>query len=177
MAGDPVTARISTQNFNPKHTVSYAWKTSGGKVSGTGETGTVDTTGLAPGNYNVSATATDEKEKKNNVAICNTSFAVMQPPPPPPPQVSCSANPSTVQAGNPVTITSNVSSPDNSPISNISYSASAGRITGSGNTATHDTTGVPSGTVTITVTATDARGVTGTGTARSASKYRPHRRR
>ena len=164
MAGDPVTAKVSTENFNPKHTVSYAWKTSGGKVSGTGEAGTVDTTGLAPGNYNVSATATDQKEKKNNVAICNASFTVMQPPPPPPPQVSCSASPSTVQAGSPVTITSTASSRDNTPISSVTYSASAGRISGSGNTATHDTTGVPSGTVTVTVTATDARGLTATGT-------------
>ncbi len=162
MAGGPVTAKVSTENFNPKHTISYAWKTSGGKVSGAGETGTVDTTGLAPGNYNVSATATDEKEKKNNVAICNASFSVMEPPRHPP-VASCSANPSTVQAGNPVTITSDVSSPDNSPISSVSYSASAGRITGSGNTATHDTTGLPSGSVTVTVTATDARGLTGTG--------------
>ena len=31
-AGTPVAATISTQNFNPKHTISYKWSTSGGKI-------------------------------------------------------------------------------------------------------------------------------------------------
>ena len=68
-SGDPVTANISTQNFNPKHIVTYNWSSSGGKVSGTATTGNVDTTGLAPGNYTVTATATDAKEKKNREAM------------------------------------------------------------------------------------------------------------
>ena len=75
-SGDPVTATISTLNFNPKHTITYSWTSSGGKVSGTGTTGNVDTTGLAPGNYTVSATATDTKEKKNNTASCSAPFTV-----------------------------------------------------------------------------------------------------
>ncbi len=162
MAGEPVTAKVSTENFNPKHSISYLWKTSGGKVSSTADTATVDTTGLAPGNYNVSTTATDPKEKKNNEAICNASFAVMQPPPPPAPVVSCSVSPSTVQPGSPVSITASVSSPDNSSISSVTYTASSGKVTGSGNSATEDTTGLSSGPVTVTVTATTARGATGT---------------
>ncbi len=70
-AGDPVTATINTQNFNPKHTISYTWSSTPAKVSGTGTTGNVDTAGLAPGSYSVTGTATDPKEKKNNVASCN----------------------------------------------------------------------------------------------------------
>ena len=50
-AGDPVNATINTQNFNPKHTISYKWGSTGGKVSGTGTAGSIDTTGLAPGSY------------------------------------------------------------------------------------------------------------------------------
>ena len=42
--GDPVNATISTQNFNPKHTLTYNWSSTGAKVSGTGTTGNVDTT-------------------------------------------------------------------------------------------------------------------------------------
>src|ERR1019366_3013639 len=47
--GDPVSATITTQHFNPKHTVTYKWTSTGAKVSGAGTTGNVDTTGLAPG--------------------------------------------------------------------------------------------------------------------------------
>jgi OmpA family len=43
------------------------------------------------------------------------------------------------------------------------HQASAGRISGTGTTATLDTTGAPSGPVSVTVTATDARNLTGTG--------------
>jgi outer membrane protein OmpA-like peptidoglycan-associated protein len=81
-----------------------------------------------------------------------------------PPQVSCSVSPSVVQAGSPVAITAEVTSPDNSQITSTSYQASAGHVSGTGNTATEDTAGVSPGTITITVSATDARNLTGTGT-------------
>ena len=159
-AGTPVAATISTQNFNPKHTISYKWSTSGGKISGTSTTGNVDTAGLAPGSYTVTGTATDEKEKKNNVATCNASFTVRQPRPP---EVSCSANPTTVQAGTPSTVTASGSSPDPGvTISSYAYQASAGTISGTGTTATLDSTGAPAGPINVTVTATDSRGLTGT---------------
>ena len=81
-----------------------------------------------------------------------------------PPQVSCSANPSTVKSGDPSTITATATSPDNSQITGYAYQASAGKISGTGATATLDTTGAPSGPISVTVTATDARNLTGSGT-------------
>jgi outer membrane protein OmpA-like peptidoglycan-associated protein len=81
-----------------------------------------------------------------------------------PPQVSCSVTPSTVQSGNPVTITASVTSPDGAQITSTSYQASSGRVNGTGNTATEDTAGVAPGNVTVTVSATDVRNLTGTGT-------------
>ena len=59
-------------------------------MSGSNITGNVDTTGLAPGSYTVTGTATDAKEKKNNMASCNSSFTVNTPHPP---VASCSASP------------------------------------------------------------------------------------
>lgn len=163
MQGEPVKVTATGTNFNPKHHVTYAWTSNGGKVStADAQTATIDTTGVAGGSYTANATITDPKYKKDNVATCSASFTVKEPPKNPP-VVSCSVSPSTVQPGSPVAITANVSSPDNSPISSVSYSASAGKISGSGNTATHDTTGLSAGPVTVTVTATDARGLTGTG--------------
>jgi len=114
MAGQPVTAKIATQNFNPKHTVTYNWAGTGLKVSGAGDTGNIDTTGLAPGGYTVTATATDAKEKKNNTASCNASFTVKEPHPP---VASCSADPTSIKSGESSTITANATSQDNLPIS------------------------------------------------------------
>jgi hypothetical protein len=158
-SGDPVTANISAQNFNPKHTVTYSWSASGGKVSGTGTTGNIDTIGLAPGNYTVSATATDAKEKKNNVASCSASFTVRQPRPP---TATCSASPETVKPGDGFVFTVAAVSPDNSPLS-YSYSASAGTISGTGNSATETTSGANANSaITATANVVDARGLSTT---------------
>ena len=155
-SSDPVTVTISTQNFNPKHTITYAWTASGGKISGTGTTGNVDTTGLTPGSYTVKGTATDAKEKKNNIASCEASFTVKQPHPP---VASCSSNPNTLKAGEASALTVNASSPDNFPLT-YAWSASAGRVNGTGANVSLDTTGAPEGAaITATATVTDSRGL------------------
>jgi outer membrane protein OmpA-like peptidoglycan-associated protein len=154
---------MNAQNFNPKHTVTYSWTSNGGKISGTSTTTSVDTAGLAAGNYAVSGTATDEKEKRNNVATCNANFTVKARPMNPP-QVSCSVTPSTVQGGSPSTITATATSPDNAQVTGYSYSSSAGRVSGTGTTATLDTAGAAAGPITVTVTATDSRNLSGSGT-------------
>jgi outer membrane protein OmpA-like peptidoglycan-associated protein/opacity protein-like surface antigen len=165
-AGEPVSATAHAMNFNPKRTLSYKWSGSGGKISGTGSTASVDTTGMSPGSYTVGATITDGKKGE---ASCRSSFTIKERPKNPP-QVSCSANPRSVRTGTPSTITCSCSSPDNAPdypvqasISN--WSATGGRISGSGNTATLDTTGAPAGPITATATCTDSRGLSSRGTA------------
>jgi hypothetical protein len=160
MAGEPVTATVSTQNFNPKHTLTYSWSGTGAKVSGAGETGNVDTTGLTPGNYSVTATVTDPKEKKNNSTSCTASFTVKQPPRPP--TATCSASPQTVKPGDSFVLNVVAESPDGSPLS-YSYVASAGNISGTGNSATETTSDANAGTtITATATVVDARGLSTT---------------
>jgi hypothetical protein len=158
-AGEPVAATLSTQNFNPKHTLTYSWTSTGAKVSGTSTTGNVDTTGLAPGSYGITGTATDPKEKKNNVASCTASFTVKTPHPP---TASCSVTPDTVKPGDPATFSVSASNPDNFPLT-YAWSASAGRLSSNGTTASLDTTNAPQGApVTATATVTDSRGLSGT---------------
>jgi opacity protein-like surface antigen len=160
LAGAPITATISTQNFNPKHTVTYRWESTGGKISSTSETGTVDTADLAPGSYTVSATATDEKQKKYNVASCNATFTVRAPRPP---TIACSASPESLNAGDQATVTSEANSPDGLPLT-YSYSASEGQISGTGTTATLATTGAPAGPITVTCNTADDKGQTASAT-------------
>jgi hypothetical protein len=166
--GEPVQLNATGTNFNPKHTPTYGWTAAGGKLSGNAaQTATIDTTGMAAGSYTAKATIADPKMKKNGSATCTASFSVKERPQPPmnPPQVSCSVSPANVKAGETVTIAATASSPDNAQITGYSYRATAGSINGSGATATLNTAGIASsGTVTISVVATDARQLTGTGT-------------
>ncbi len=163
--GEPVTVTATGSNFNPKHTVAYAWTTNGGKLdTSNAQSAHVDTTGVAAGSYTANATISDPKMKKGGSATCAANFTVKAKPMNPP-QVSVSANPSTVQAGTPSTITTIATSPDNSPITSYSYTASAGTISGTGPTATLDTAGLSPGPVTVTATATDARNLSGSGSA------------
>jgi hypothetical protein len=159
MTGDPVTVTINTNNFKPGHAITYNYTATGGKVTGKDNTASVDTTGLTAGSYTVSARATDAKMKKGGEAGCNASFAVKEPPKNPP-TMSCSANPTTVQTGTPSTITCECKSPDGVPVTISNWSASNGKLSGSGNTATLDTTGASAGTSSISATCTDSRGLT-----------------
>ena len=70
MQGEPVTATVSTTNFNPKHPLTYAWSGNGGTVTGKDTSAAIDTKGVAGGNYTVTAHVTDPKMKKNGDATC-----------------------------------------------------------------------------------------------------------
>ncbi len=157
MAGEPVTLTVTANNVPKNHTVTYNYNSTGGKATGKDNTASVDSTGLAPGSYTVTATVTDPKEKKAAPATCNASFTVKEPPKHPP-TISCSANPATVKSGEPSTVTAVGQSPDNRPLT-YSFTASAGRITPSGAQAALDTAGAPAGAINITCTTTDDRGL------------------
>src|SRR5581483_793104 len=157
-------------NFNPKHTLTYDWKADGGQVASNGNVATIDLTGAAPGTYTVRANVTDPRVKNLNSASCTASYTVKQPTPP---QVSCSATPTTVHPGDPVSITVSGDTPDGRAITARSFSASAGTVnrgesagereTGAWTTtATLDSSGVQPGPVNVTVSVKDVRGLEGT---------------
>ena len=150
-AGETVTATSRGSNFNPKRTVTYSWNATGVKVQGGDASPQIDTTGLQPGSYVVTANLSDGG--KHGFASCSASFTVKQPHPP---VISCSADPSTVLTGGTSTITSNASSPDGRRLI-YSYSASAGDISGNGSTATLNTGGAQPGTITVTCNVADDR--------------------
>lgn len=154
MAGEPVQVTASGANFKPGRTLTTTWTASGGKVSGSGMGGSVDTAGLAPGSYNVSATVSDGKKAS---ASCSGSFTIKEPPKNPP-HISCSANPATVRSGEASTISCSCTSPDNRPLS-FSWNTSAGSLSGEGASETLDTAGLPSGPVSVSTTCTDDRGL------------------
>lgn len=163
----PVAASAQAADFNPKHSLDYNWNSTGGSVGGQGASATVDTGTLAPGTYTITANATDPKVKKMNSASCSSSFTVKQPQAP---VVGCSASPTSIHPGDPVTISAQGSSPDVSRIEKRTFSASAGAIREGETTAanqpgkfstvaTLDTSGVQPGPITVTVGVTDVHGL------------------
>ena len=164
MAGEPVTATATASNFNPKHTLTYDWTSTGGKVTSKDSTATIDTTGVPGGSYTVTSRVTDPRIKTNNVASCTANFTVKELPKNPP-TMSCSADPATVQTGSPSTITCTCTSPDNVPVTISGWTSSGGTVSGSGNTATLTTTGASAGPITVSATCTDSRGLSTQGSA------------
>jgi outer membrane protein OmpA-like peptidoglycan-associated protein len=148
-AGEPVNARSNGSNFNPHRTVQYQWSGSGVSVAGTSASTQVDTSGLQPGAYTVNANLTDGS--KRGVATCAASFTVKRPHPP---EISCTANPSIVTAGNTASIRSQASSPDRRRLS-YTYASSAGSLSGTDATSTLDTSGAQPGPITVTCTVND----------------------
>lgn len=165
----PVTASVQPVGFNPKRSLNYNWNSNGGTMSGQGSSATLDTASLAPGEYAITANVTDPKQKKFNSASCSASFTVKQPQAP---VVGCSASPSSVRPGEPITISVNGKSPDLSAIQKRNFSSSAGALK-EGNTtvgsdpgefttvATLDTTNAPPGPLSVNVGVTDVHGFSG----------------
>jgi len=150
-ATETVTATSRGSNFSSKRTVTYTWNATNIKIPGRDSSAQIDTTGLQPGSYVVTANLSDGS--KNGVASCSASFTVKRPHPP---VISCSADPATVLTGGTSNITSNASSPDGRRLI-YSYSASAGDISGNGSTATLNSGSAQPGTITVTCNVADDR--------------------
>jgi outer membrane protein OmpA-like peptidoglycan-associated protein len=150
-AGESVTATSRGSNFTSKRTVTYSWNATNIKIPGSDASAQIDTTGLQPGSYVVTANLSDGS--KRGVASCSASFTVKQPHPP---VISCVSDPATVLTGGTSTITSNASSPDGRRLI-YSYSASAGDISGNGSTASLNTGSAQPGTITVTCNVADDR--------------------
>jgi outer membrane protein OmpA-like peptidoglycan-associated protein len=150
-AGETVTATSRGSNFNSKRTVTYTWNATNIKIPGSDASAPVDTTGLQPGSYVVTANLSDGS--KHGFASCSASFAVKQPRPP---VISCSADPATVLPGGTSTISSNASSPDGRRLV-YSYLATVGDVSGTGSSATLNTRDAQPGTITVTCNVADDR--------------------
>jgi outer membrane protein OmpA-like peptidoglycan-associated protein len=151
--GDPMTVTAVATNLNPKHPASYSWSTNGGTVSGSDTTATIGTVNLAPGTYAVTGHVSQGKHVYEE-ASCTASFTIKAFEPP---TITCSANPDSVNPGDPSTITAQGVSPQNRPLT-YSYAATAGTVTGNTTTATLNTASVPSGPITVTCSAVDDLG-------------------
>ena len=166
-AGESVTARTNGSGFNPRRTITYNWNGTGVKVAGSDASTQIDTTGLQPGSYAVTANLSDGR--KNGSASCSGRFTVKEPRPP---VISCSADPASVRTSGSSTIHSNASSPDGRRLT-YSYTASAGEISGNGDTAALNTQGAQPGHITVTCNVGDDRNPPLTGSSTTIVNVEP----
>ncbi|MGB8096046.1 MAG: OmpA family protein [Terracidiphilus sp.] len=163
--GDPVTVTATASNLDPKLNVVYTWAGVPG-LNGNGTTASLDsaaTASLAPGAYTVNCGVKEGRPGKEGLmpwesAGATASFTVKAFEPP---TISCSASPRSLNPGDKSVITAAGVSPQNRPLT-YSYSAPSGAVSGSGATATYDSTGAPAGPVAITCNVSDDKGQTAT---------------
>ena len=154
--GDAVTVTGTATDLRVKKPATYKWTSDSGPVSGDSNVASIDTKTLAAGTYNVKGHV-EQGAKPGQFADCTSQFTVKAFEPP---TISCSANPSTLNAGDPAVITASGVSPQNRPLT-YSYSSTAGTISGNTGTATLATTGAaPGTTITVTCNVVDDKGQT-----------------
>jgi outer membrane protein OmpA-like peptidoglycan-associated protein len=145
-----VTATASDPDNDP---LTYTWSTTGGRVDGTGAQVRWLSTGAPAGTYTVSLHVDDGR---GGSASCSTDIRV-EPKPNHPPTITCSADRSSVFAGERVHITTNATDPDGDKLT-YTWRANSGQVVGSDAAVDFDTTGLAPGTYTITVRVDDGRG-------------------
>ena len=159
MAGEPATATVTGSGFHPRHSLNYTWMSTGGTISGTHDTATLDTNGVPGGSYTVTAHVSDPHHRKGGEASCMATFYVKEPPKNPP-EVSCSASPSSVTIGNSSTIQCSCTSPDHVAVTVGAWTANGGSVSASGaNVATLNTYGASAGLITVSASCSDSRGL------------------
>jgi hypothetical protein len=133
--------------------LTYTWSSTCGKVDGTGSQVRWLSAGVPVGSCTISAKVDDGRG-----GAANSSVSVqVVPKPNHPPTITCSADRTSVFAGERVHITTNASDPDGDPLT-YAWRANGGRIVGNGAAVDFDTTGLAPGNYTITVRVDDGRG-------------------
>jgi hypothetical protein len=136
-----------------KRKATFTWAANGGRLQQEGSSATIDTTGLQPGEYTVSARVT-QGPKARQQAECSAPFTIKQVIPP---TISCQATPATAVSGTTVDISTTATSPSSRPLT-YTYSTTAGEITSNGATARLTTAGLGATNITVTCNVSDDLG-------------------
>jgi outer membrane protein OmpA-like peptidoglycan-associated protein len=135
--------------------LTYSYTATGGAVEGTGPEARWNSTGTAEGSYTVNVKVDDGK---GGSASCAADIKVEEKPNHPP-TASLSIERSPILPGEHTGVTCNGSDPDNDPLT-YSYTATGGKIVGSGSNVQFDATGLQPGSYSVKCTVNDGRGGT-----------------
>jgi outer membrane protein OmpA-like peptidoglycan-associated protein len=153
-SGNVVAVRAEANN-QAQTPLTYSWSASEGAIEGTGSTARWNSSDRAPGTYTVNVRVGNGR---GGAASCAVNIRVAQQPNRPP-TIGCTADQSSVTAGQAVGITATANDPDNDPLS-FSWNVSAGKIDGSGASVKFQTADLGPGSYAINGRVADGRGGT-----------------
>jgi len=115
-AGATIAVHVTPVGFPPLRRLAYTYSSTDGEVATDGSsTGIINTTGLQPGNYNVSSLVSDDREPKHRlIASCQATLTIKEPVKHPP-AMHVRVESEAVNSGDPVTVTAEGFSRDNRP--------------------------------------------------------------
>ena len=108
--GEKATARANVV-IPEGATIKYDWTSTGGKLTGSGDTVTFDSTGVTPGKYTITTTVSDDYGHSVPASADITVNKLYLPP-----TVSCSVDQSSIMVGESATVRATANSPDGSPL-------------------------------------------------------------
>jgi hypothetical protein len=126
--------------------LTYQWTATGGSIDGAGPYVRWNSGGVGAGSYVLTARLDNGAGKS---ASCSANVTVQPKPAPPAPTMTCTADRSTVLAGERAEITANVNDASGTAI-RFTWLANGGQIIGSGSMVQFDTSGLAPGTYTVT---------------------------
>jgi OmpA family len=144
-SGDYLTAAAHATDANG-FPLTYQWTATGGSIDGAGPYVRWNSAGVSAGSYVLTARVDNGAGKS---ASCSANVTVQPKPAPPAPTMTCTADRSTVLAGERAEITANVNDASGTAI-RFTWLANGGQIIGSGSMVQFDTSGLAPGTYTVT---------------------------
>jgi outer membrane protein OmpA-like peptidoglycan-associated protein/opacity protein-like surface antigen len=150
-SGDWIAVRADASN-PANYPLNYTWSANEGSLDGSGPNVRWSSVDRHPGTYTISLRL---ENGRNGTPNCSVIVRVA-PRPNRPPSISCSADRNTVTVGDRVEITASASDPDNDPLT-YSWSASGGRLEGTGPSVMFHTRDLSPGAYTITGHVDDGR--------------------
>jgi len=134
--------------------LTYSWSVDGQRLAAAGPQITFGSEGRKPGPYTVTCTVSDGEATGSGSATGTIRERII---PNRPPTIDCLTTTMDVASGSSIELRARAADPDGDKL-NYTWSATGGTVTGNGETATFNASGVRAGSYTVTVTVDDGRG-------------------
>ena len=134
--------------------LTYSWTVDGQRLAAEGPQVTFGSEGRKPGTYTVQCTVSDGEASASASSTGTVRERII---PNKPPTIECQTTTMDVASGGSIELRAKAADSDGDKL-NYTWTSTAGTVSGSGETATFNATGVTAGSYSVTVTVDDGRG-------------------